>query len=528
MLDNLVRVLDADCSSEPKLCKKLGQSAGVIYYPLGKVNKKSGTEIHSLDPKDIVKEVLTLLPEPREVTDETYESIKDQINKETMQPWLFIFSSGSDYDESFLELKKISALVPHVEIGTVNCKTSPNVCKKLYVAKYPSVLLMKKGGYEWHYGRFTAHDIAVFAKESSTSNVCALTPQDFPDVMHDNRRYFIDFFAPWCPPCMKLLPEWRKAGKQIGDRVAKFGTVDCTTHRQLCQDYNIKSYPTSVLYNNSEPHSITGFHTATDLIEFIEDTVNPIVINLTPETFDQYLVRKPQGEMWIVDFFAPWCGPCQQLTPIYRKLAKRLQGEAKLGMVDCTEYKHLCQTNDVYSYPTVRLYPPTSAGSTMYIRHQGWRDVENMYYWAFQFLPSFVQELEYYTFFEKIINHVDAWLVDFYAPWCGHCVQFAPHYEKVAKRLNGTVKAAKINCEEQYHLCREVGIRAYPSVRFYSGAIQEGMSQPVTGTELPTHDTEYLVERVLALLEDHKKEKAAEEEKKKKKVKAKETKHDEF
>ena len=36
-------MLDADCSSEPKLCKKLGQSAGVIYYSLGKVDKKSGT-----------------------------------------------------------------------------------------------------------------------------------------------------------------------------------------------------------------------------------------------------------------------------------------------------------------------------------------------------------------------------------------------------------------------------------------------------------------------------------------------------
>ena len=69
-------------------------------------------------------------------------------------------------------------------------------------------------------------------------------------------------------------------------------------------------------------------------------------------------------------------------------------------------------------------------------RHQGWRDVENMYYWAFQYLPSFVQELEYYAFFENVINHVDAWLVDFYAPWCGHCVQFAPHYEKIAKVTN--------------------------------------------------------------------------------------------
>ena len=50
--------------------------------------------------------------------------------------------------------------------------------------------------------------------------------------------------------------------------------------------------------------------------------MNPIVIQLTPDTFEKFLVRKPQGEMWIVDYYAPWCGPCQQLTPIYRKLAK--------------------------------------------------------------------------------------------------------------------------------------------------------------------------------------------------------------
>lgn len=57
--------------------------------------------------------------------------------------------------------------------------------------------------------------------------------------MHDKKGYFIDFFAPWCPPCMKLLPEWRKAGRQIGDRMAKFGTVDCTAHRSLCQDVSL-------------------------------------------------------------------------------------------------------------------------------------------------------------------------------------------------------------------------------------------------------------------------------------------------
>ena len=34
--------------------------------------------------------------------------------------------------------------------------------------------------------------------------------------------------------------------------------------------YNIRSYPTTILYNNSLPHQFTGHHTAADLVEFIE------------------------------------------------------------------------------------------------------------------------------------------------------------------------------------------------------------------------------------------------------------------
>lgn len=38
----------------------------------------------------------------------------------------------------------------------------------------------------------------------------------------------------WCPPCMRLLPEYRKAARSFEDNEVGFGTVDCTIHSNLC------------------------------------------------------------------------------------------------------------------------------------------------------------------------------------------------------------------------------------------------------------------------------------------------------
>lgn len=52
--------------------------------------------------------------------------------------------------------------------------------------------------------------------------------------------------------------------------------------------------------------------------------------------------------------------------------------------------------------------------------------------WLFGFLPSRVADLTGDDFYE-ILNSEEPWLVDFFAPWCGHCQIFAPEFEKVAE-----------------------------------------------------------------------------------------------
>jgi len=192
---------------------------------------------------------------------------------------------------------------------------------------------------------------------------------------------------------------------------------------------------------------------------------------LTYDTFNSFVKSKPVGKLWLVDFYASWCGPCQQLAPEWRKLGKRLNKDiASIGQVDCVVEQRLCSEQGITSYPNIRLYPASSFGINQPQQYQGWmRDVHNLYAWAANFFPTKTFALDYNNFERLILNNnqQQPWLVDFYAPWCGHCNVFAPKFEIIAEKLEGKVKLAKVNCQEQQYLCQRIGITGFPSIVFY-------------------------------------------------------------
>ena len=53
------------------------------------------------------------------------------------------------------------------------------------------------------------------------------------------------------------------------------------------------------------------------------------VVDLTPSNFNKLVMGG--DEVWIVEFYAPWCGHCQSLVPEYKKAAKALKGVVKVN-----------------------------------------------------------------------------------------------------------------------------------------------------------------------------------------------------
>ncbi|PCH41025.1 protein disulfide isomerase [Wolfiporia cocos MD-104 SS10] len=70
--------------------------------------------------------------------------------------------------------------------------------------------------------------------------------------------------------------------------------------------------------------------------------------------------------------------------------------------------------------------------------------------------------------FDAVVNPSSLILVEFFAPWCGHCKALAPHYEEAATALKEKdVKLAKVDCVDQADLCQANGIQGYPTLRVY-------------------------------------------------------------
>jgi len=56
------------------------------------------------------------------------------------------------------------------------------------------------------------------------------------------------------------------------------------------------------------------------------------VLSLTADNFD----KLTSSGIWFIKFFAPWCGHCQKLAPVWEELGHELQYKVNVGKVDCT------------------------------------------------------------------------------------------------------------------------------------------------------------------------------------------------
>lgn len=80
--------------------------------------------------------------------------------------------------------------------------------------------------------------------------------------------------------------------------------------------------------------------------------------------------------------------------------------------------------------------------------------------------------------FTDVIENNRFVMVEFYAPWCGHCQALAPEYAAAATELKGeNVVLAKVDATEENELAHEYDVQGFPTVYFFI----DGVHKPYTG-----------------------------------------------
>ncbi|KAL6538194.1 Protein disulfide-isomerase 2-3 [Orobanche gracilis] len=178
----------------------------------------------------------------------------------------------------------------------------------------------------------------------------------------------------------------------------------------------------------------------------------------------------------LVEFFAPWCGHCQALTPTWEKVATVLKGVATVAALDADAHKSLAQEYGIKGFPTIKVFAPGKAP----VDYQGARDVKPIVEYALQQVkallkerldgkstggssqksePSASVELNSRNFDELVLKSKEFWIVEFFAPWCGHCKKLAPEWKKAANSLNGQVKLGHVDCDAE-----KFNVQGFPTI----------------------------------------------------------------
>lgn len=224
-------------------------------------------------------------------------------------------------------------------------------------------------------------------------------------------------------------------------------------------------------------------------------TTNDDVVDLTDANFDSKVLKSDR--IWIVEFYAPYCGHCKNLIPEYKKAAKLLKGIASVGAIDATTQQGIPSKYAIQGYPTIKIFDATDKSKP--IDYNGPRTAKGIADAVQKSIEKTVETrirggssagfgktktekksssekgkegkvvvLTDSNFEKLVLNSKDTWMVEFYAPWCGHCQKLEPEWKKAAKAMAGKVKFGALDATAHESMARKFEIRGFPTIKFFA------------------------------------------------------------
>ncbi|KAI1335878.1 thioredoxin-like protein [Xylariaceae sp. FL0016] len=312
-----------------------------------------------------------------------------------------------------------------------------------------------------------------------------LTSDNFVEESKSSKFLVVKYFNPYCPHCQDFAPTYQtlyefyytsKApidAEDPSETVSfekaydiRFASLNCLAYGDICTKHDITSYPQTSLFKDGELAEIVkGAKNMTVVSNMIESALEKQKPGTRPRSLelpepgattlptpandeDEELTKKP-AKVNIESEETPAKAKGEDEKPT--KAKADTPAKLKADKTEKTDEKQVSP----YLVINNEIQRPKAHKSVISPNEKGISVALNAE--SFQSLVTMTQE---------------PWFIKFYAPWCHHCQAMAPNWAQLAKEMKGKLNIGEVNCDVESRLCKDVGLRGYPTIKFFRGGEQ--------------------------------------------------------
>jgi protein disulfide-isomerase A1 len=377
-----------------------------------------------------------------------------------------------EYEKAATELKGIAP------IAKVDADAADNkgLAARFGIQGFPTIKLFRNGEVDQDYqSERTAAAIVSYMKKQILPAVSTLTTSaEVQDFSTKDRVVIVGFFQD-----ESQLEPFKAIAEKLRNKFI-FGAV--VGNSDVNKEFGVESTPAAVLFKSfDERKNILSSDKFSDLEEFITSNSVPLIDEIGPHNYKNYI---ESGLPVAYLFVEP--AQTEQYLDIIKSIAEETKGKMSWVWIDWSKYAKHAERLGLSG----KVVPAVAIEKMQEGLHYAFDETaqitaEVVKEWVNKFLTGELQPtikseeipatndgpvkvIVAKSFNDIVLDNTKDVLLEFYAPWCGHCKSLAPTYEKLGEAFSSvpSVVIAKIDATAN-DVDPKYGIRGFPTIKFF-------------------------------------------------------------
>lgn len=369
--------------------------------------------------------------------------------------------------------------LPHVKIAKVDATVQKETAKKVSIGGYPTLKFFYKGKpVDYEAGREAKDIIEWLSKKTKEPSTELNSIEEIEDFIKQQDISVVLFGG-------NELSTFKTFA--VGYDHAGFG--HSSYNKEIFTHFKVNKEGTVILFKNFDEkrNEIAGVYSAPTLKTFVESHSIPSLIDYEPK-YERFLFKNRQPGVFL--FYDKSASNADTLNDVMLDLSRRVKGRILVFRSETKEEDEKKFSEDLGVKPEMLpliMIIDSRDNSKKYVMDMAkykkinsntirkfitdWQNSNVEVFIKSEDVPEFqngpVHVLVGKTFKSIVFDKTKDVLVEFYAPWCGHCQKLAPTYEELARTLSHNENLIIAKMDATKNEVEDVNIQGYPTIKLF-------------------------------------------------------------